>query len=166
MRTRQMTPFVVVLDACVLYPAQVRSLFMYLAGADLLQPHWTDQIHEEWIRNLLNDHPNITREKAERIRELMDAHVPDCLIVGHEAMIPMLDLPDANDRHVLAAAIHGGATAIVWATQTLESALRRCRATCSRQPTLPMNTAWAFVCRIRSALRSPSWPAISGCVRL
>ena len=108
-----MTPFVVVLDACVLYPAQVRSLFMYLAGADLLQPHWTDQIHEEWIRNLLNDHPNITREKAERIRELMDAHVPDCLIVGHEAMIPMLDLPDANDRHVLAAAIHGGATAIV-----------------------------------------------------
>jgi hypothetical protein len=108
-----MTPPVVVLDACVLYPAQVRSLFMYLAGADLLRPRWTDAIHEEWIGNLLNDHPDITRTKAERIRELMNAHVPDCLVAGYEAVIPTLDLPDADDRHVLAAAIHGGATSLV-----------------------------------------------------
>lgn len=108
-----MTPPVVVLDACVLYPAQVRSLFMYLAGADLLRPRWTDAIHEEWIRNLLNDHPDITRVKADRIRELMNAHVPDCLVVGYEAVIPTLDLPDADDRHVLAAAVHSGATALV-----------------------------------------------------
>jgi hypothetical protein len=108
-----MKPPVVVLDACVLYPAHVRSLFMYLAGADLLRHRWTDAIHEEWIRNLLNDHPDITRVKAERIRELMNAHVPDCLVVGYETVTPTLDLPDPDDRHVLAAAIHGGATALV-----------------------------------------------------
>lgn len=104
---------VVILDACVLYPAQVRSLFMYLAGADLFRPRWTDVIHDEWIRNLLNDHPDITRVKAERIRELMNAHVPDCLVIGYEPLIPALDLPDPDDRHVLAAAVHGGATTLV-----------------------------------------------------
>lgn len=108
-----MTPPVAVLDACVLYPAQVRSLFMYLAGADLLLPRWTDAIHEEWIRNLLDDHPDITRTKAERIRELMNAHVPDCLVVGYEAAIPTLELPDADDRHVLAAAVQCGASTLV-----------------------------------------------------
>ena len=104
---------VVVLDACVLYPAQVRSLFMYLAGAGLFQPRWTDAIHEEWIRNLLDDHSDITRPEAERILALMNAHVPDCLVTGYEGVIPTLDLPDPDDRHVLAAAIQGGATAVV-----------------------------------------------------
>jgi len=43
----------------------------------------------------------------------MDEHVPDCLVTGFEALIPMLTLPDPNDRHVLAAAIHGGAGLII-----------------------------------------------------
>lgn len=103
----------VVLDACVLYPAQVRSFFLYLAGGDLYRPRWTDDIHAEWMRNLLADRPGFTREQAERIRTLMDAHVPDCLVAGYEGIVPTLDLPDADDRHVLAAAIHAGASAVV-----------------------------------------------------
>lgn len=43
----------------------------------------------------------------------MDASVPDSLIVGYEELIPTLTLPDPDDRHVLAAAIHGGADGIV-----------------------------------------------------
>ena len=46
-----------------------------------------------------------------RCRRLMDLHVPDCLVTGYEPLIPTLTLPDADDRHVLAAAIHGGAGA-------------------------------------------------------
>lgn len=43
----------------------------------------------------------------------MDAHVDDCLVTGFEHLIPLINLPDADDRHVLAAAIHGEASVIV-----------------------------------------------------
>ncbi len=43
----------------------------------------------------------------------MDRNVRDCLISGYEKLIPSLTLPDANDRHVLAAAIYAGADAII-----------------------------------------------------
>src|SRR5579885_2357699 len=49
----------------------------------------------------------------ERTRRLMDENVRDCLVTGHQALIDGLILPDANDRHVLAAAIQGNADVIV-----------------------------------------------------
>lgn len=102
-----------ILDACVLYPAQVRSLFMHLAAGGLFHPRWTDAIHEEWMRSLLRDRPDLTRAKAERVRDLINAHVLDCLVTGYEDLIPTLALPDPDDCHVLAAAIRCGATALV-----------------------------------------------------
>jgi len=43
----------------------------------------------------------------------MNAHVLDCLVTGYEHLIKGLVLPDADDRHVLAAGIHAGADVIV-----------------------------------------------------
>jgi len=43
----------------------------------------------------------------------MDKHAIDAIVSGYEDLIPALHLPDPNDRHVLAAAIRGGADAIV-----------------------------------------------------
>jgi len=103
----------VVYDACVLYPAPLRSLFMYLALSGLFRARWTDAIHEEWIRNAIRDYPGFTRTMANRVRELMDAHVHDALVTGYEWRIPSLTLPDSNDRHVLAAAIECQASVIV-----------------------------------------------------
>lgn len=45
----------------------------------------------------------------------MIAAVRDCMIEGYEQIIDTLTLPDPADRHVLAAAIHGGAEVIVTA---------------------------------------------------
>ena len=45
----------------------------------------------------------------------MDRAVPKALVTGFEPLISELDLPDENDRPVLAAAIHGGASVIVTA---------------------------------------------------
>ena len=39
--------------------------------------------------------------------------VPDAIVAGYEPLIEALDLPDPGDHHVLAAAIHAGAQAIV-----------------------------------------------------
>jgi len=43
----------------------------------------------------------------------MNAHVRDALVDGHQSLIPALELPDPDDRHVLAAAIQCGADLIV-----------------------------------------------------
>lgn len=108
-----MTQLTAVLDACVLYPAPLRSFLMYLAVADVFRAKWTETIHEEWMRSVHNDRPDMTQGQVERIRDLMNAHVRDCLVAGYEWQIPGLHLPDADDRHVLAAAIHAGAEVIV-----------------------------------------------------
>jgi hypothetical protein len=100
-------------DACVLYPAPLRDLLMWLALTDLFQARWTAGIHDEWTRNVLADRPDISPASLKRCRDLMDAHVPDCLVTGYEPLIPTLTLPDLDDRHVLAAAVHGGAGVIV-----------------------------------------------------
>ncbi len=104
---------IVVYDACVLYPAPLRDLLMQLALADLFQARWTDQIHDEWTRNVLANRPDISPANIARCRSLMDEHVPDCLVTEYEALIPTLTLPDVDDRHVLAAAIHAGASLII-----------------------------------------------------
>ena len=102
-----------VLDACVLYPAPLRDLFMHLAVLDAFQAKWTEAIHDEWTRSVLEARSDIRPEQLQRTRRLMDAHVRDCLVTGYEDLVPDLTLPDPDDRHVLAAAIRSGATRIV-----------------------------------------------------
>ncbi len=92
-------------DACVLYPASLRDLLMHLALTDLFRARWTNAIHDEWIQALRETRPDLKPEQLERTRQLMNAHVRDCLVTGFEGLIPALTLPDPGDRHVLAAAI-------------------------------------------------------------
>ena len=86
---------------------------MRLTMTDLFRARWTEQIHEEWMRNLLKNRPDINRTQLERTRQLMDEHCHNCLVNDYELLIPGLTLPDADDRHVLAAAIRCGADAII-----------------------------------------------------
>ena len=108
-----MSHFTAVYDACVLYPAPLRDLLMHLALSDLVRAKWTNAIHEEWIRSVLKDRPDLRAEQLERTRALMNAHVRDCLVSKYEDLIPTLALRDPDDRHVLAAAIRAGADVIV-----------------------------------------------------
>jgi predicted nucleic acid-binding protein len=108
-----MATFTVVYDACVLYPAPLRDLLMRLALTDLFRAKWTDAIHEEWITNVLKDRTDLTRTQLDRTRDLMNSHVRDCLVERYEHLIPCIDLPDPNDRHVVAAAVHARVDVIV-----------------------------------------------------
>jgi hypothetical protein len=107
------TTFTALFDACVLYPAPLRDLVMWLALTDLFNARWTDAIHEEWIRNVLANRPDIKPEQLDRTRQLMNTRIRDCLVTGYEDLIDGLTLPDPDDRHVLAAAIRIGADVIV-----------------------------------------------------
>lgn len=108
-----MSNFTVVYDANVLYPAPLRDLLMRLAAAGLFRARWTDSIHDEWMRNVLKNRPDLKKEQLERTRQLMDNHCLNCLVDGYEALIPSIQLPDEDDRHVVAAAIKCGADAII-----------------------------------------------------
>ena len=65
------------------------------------------------MENLLKNRPDLTREKLERTRDLMNLRAESSLVENYERRIAALSLPDANDRHVLAAAIEAGASVLV-----------------------------------------------------
>ena len=106
------------LDANVLYPATLRSLLIDLSVMGVYQAHWTDEIHDEWIRNLLLNRPDLDLVNLQRTRELMDRALDTARITGYEVLIAQLQLPDPDDRHVVAAALQGEVELIV--TQNLK----------------------------------------------
>ncbi len=108
-----MTNFSVLYDACVLYPAPLRDLLMNLAITDLYRAKWTNEIHREWIDGVLSNRNDLGRKFLERTRDRMNMSVRDCLVENYQYLIPALRLPDSNDRHVLAAAIHSSSSVIV-----------------------------------------------------
>ena len=105
----------VVLDACVLYPAPIRDLLLHMANEELYRPKWSDQIQEEWVRNLLINRPDLSFRQLQQTTQAMNRAFPDATVREYEVLISTLELPDADDRHVLAAAIHGQASLIVTA---------------------------------------------------
>lgn len=104
---------VVVLDANVLYPAQLRDLLMRLAVAGLIRVHWTDEIHEEWTRAVRERHPDLAPEQFARTRTLMERALPAARVTGYRRRLKQVTLPDPDDRHVVAAALKAGASTIV-----------------------------------------------------
>jgi hypothetical protein len=104
---------VAVLDACVLYSAALRDLFMHLTIRFVFQPKWTDRIHDEWMENVLERRPDVERARLERTRNLMNHWARDWQVPPYEHTEATLTLPDPDDRHVLAAAIAGSVPLIV-----------------------------------------------------
>lgn len=107
------SPFTVIYDACVLYPAPLRDLLMHLAVTGAYRARWSEQIHDEWTRNVLRNRPDVSEIQLYRTVGLMNRAIPDSLVNDYEPLVQGLDLPDEDDRHVLAAAIKCGASVIV-----------------------------------------------------
>lgn len=110
----RLSRYTVMLDACVLYPAPLRDLLIELASTDLFRAKWTERIHNEWIASLIAKRPDLDEQRlrTHTAAQMNDA-VLNSLVSGYEALEPSLNLPDPNDHHVLAAAIHSKCDAIV-----------------------------------------------------
>lgn len=104
--------FVVVLDANVLFPFRVRDCLLRFAEAGLYRARWSPQILDEWARTLMEKCPHL-RSSIRSQQDAMAHAFPEAVIEGHEDLIPALNLPDRNDRHVLAAAIRASAQHII-----------------------------------------------------
>ncbi len=96
---------IVFLDANVLFAAALRDLLMQLAVAGVFAPKWSELIEDEWLRNLLAVRPDLNSASLARTRDLMRIAAPDCLVAPDEALVSSIELPDRDDRHVLAAAM-------------------------------------------------------------
>lgn len=92
-------------DADVLYPSTLRDLLIRIAQAGLVQAKWSDQILDEVFKNISENRPDLDAEALARTRRLMVTAIRDCLVTGYEPLVSALELPDPDDRHVLAAAI-------------------------------------------------------------
>jgi predicted nucleic acid-binding protein len=109
--------YIVVLDASVLFPGFLSNLLIWLAQADLFQVKWSNDIHDEWIRNR-HERYGIDVSVLKQCRTTMDEKFPDALVTGYEMKSCSLTGINEKDRHVVAVAIECGANAIV--TSNLE----------------------------------------------
>lgn len=105
--------FTVVYDACVLYPASLRDLLIRLGQTGVFRARWTQRIVEEALRSLARDRPDLDSARLQRTGELINTSIRDCLVTGYDQLTASLQLPDEDDRHVLAAAVRCGAQVIV-----------------------------------------------------
>jgi predicted nucleic acid-binding protein len=105
--------FVVLYDACVLHPAPLRDLLIRIANTGIVRARWSERILDECFSSIHDQRPDIPKGALGRTRRLMGEAVPDCIVSGYEHLESGLDLPDPDDRHVVAAAIRANAQAIV-----------------------------------------------------
>lgn len=103
----------IVLDANVLYSAPVRDILLNLAEQALFYPKWSKRIEEEWIENLLKNRSDLTRKKLEGTINAMNSAFPEANVEEYQNIVEQLELPDPDDRHVLAIAIKSEAKGIV-----------------------------------------------------
>lgn len=102
-----------VLDACVLVPTTLTDTLLRLAERDFYRPLWSDRIFDEVARAVGKIHPDIEEARIRLRLSMMDAAFEDARVTGWEPLSAGLDLPDPDDRHVLAAALAGRADSIV-----------------------------------------------------
>jgi hypothetical protein len=105
-------PAVAVFDACILYPFHLRNIVVQAATDQLVAARWTDEIHDEWVRNVAGAR-GVPMAKLQRIRRFMNETLPAAMVTGYEEYVAAVNLPDPDDRHVAAAGIAAGATLIV-----------------------------------------------------
>ena len=104
--------FTAVIDANVFFGARLRSLVLFLAQTKIFRARWTEEINDEWVRNV-HHKQGIPLDKLERLRGLVNSTVLDCLVTGYDTLTGAFKLPDPADGHVLAAAVKTRADVIV-----------------------------------------------------
>lgn len=103
--------FTCVLDTNVIYPIEIRDLLFWFAYYELYTPKWSVHIFEEW-ENVMK-RKNIAADEIRKRINRANKAFPDALVNNYSSLIDGLELPDKDDRHVLAAAIKTNANIIV-----------------------------------------------------
>ncbi len=103
-------PFIVVLDANVLFPFTLRDTLLRAAATGFYQLRWSSQILDEMTRNLVSS-GTMSEEKARRLRAIMEREFPEAEVTGYEHLIAAMKNQE-KDRHIVAAAVKAGAQVV------------------------------------------------------
>lgn len=103
--------FKCVLDTNVIYPLWTRDLLLWFAYYELYTPKRSNNIFNEWVSVMIRK--GIDKTEALHRAQKVNLAFPDALVQNYEPLIDTLQLPDIDDRHVLAAAIKTNANLII-----------------------------------------------------
>jgi predicted nucleic acid-binding protein len=106
----------VLLDACVLVPMPLCDLLLRLAEEPApYRPLWSERILLE-VGNAMENKLHCSPIQVQRRLAQMRAAFPEASVdVPQHLIEAIICIPDADDRHVMAAAIRGNASAIITA---------------------------------------------------
>lgn len=99
------------MDTNVVYPVIIRDILFWFAYYDLYTPKWSGHIFNEWKKVMLEK--GVSEQESNKRIEKANAAFPDALVQNYQGLIDHIELPDVDDRHVLAAAIKTNANLIV-----------------------------------------------------
>jgi len=103
--------FTCVLDTNVVYPVVIRDILFWFAYHDLYTPKWSEHIFDEWKSVMMEK--GVSEQDVDKRISKANLAFPDALVQNYKGLIDHLELPDKDDRHVLAAAIKTNANLIV-----------------------------------------------------
>ncbi|MCL1898168.1 MAG: PIN domain-containing protein [Micrococcales bacterium] len=107
--------FKALLDSNVLVPMALTDTLLRAAERGLFSPLWSVTILNEVRSALIRTRPDLSEPRIDSRLRAMNSQFPDAGITGFESLVNDLHFPDPDDRHVVAAALHGQATVIVTA---------------------------------------------------
>jgi predicted nucleic acid-binding protein len=162
--------YTAILDANVMFPVNVFDILAQFCIEGLFTAKWSQDIDDEWTRNLLESRADLTQDQVFRRRDRQRIALPDWEVEKekYHSLIEAIYLPDLNDRHVLAAAIAGHADSIVtfnikdFPNQTLDQydieAIHPDDFICHQLDLMPYQALTAIK-HIRSRLKNPPFTA-------
>lgn len=97
---------VVFLDANILLPQYLRSVFLDLAEVGLVQAHWSQDVLDDVRRNAVRAPFSLPVPKADRLLQLLATSFPQALVGGYAPLQRQFaGKTDAKDEHVAAGAL-------------------------------------------------------------
>lgn len=102
----------VFLDANVIYSITLTDVLLTLAEHDLFLPLWSPNVLQEAQEAASRTLPDAAQQAFRKRLIMMDQAFPESSIHVEESEWSQFDLPDPDDRHVLAAAAQGQADAL------------------------------------------------------
>jgi predicted nucleic acid-binding protein len=99
------------LDTCVLYSSTLRDTLLRIAEADAFRPLWSAHVLAE-LKSVLEREAHVDSGKTSRLIGQLQQAFPASEVVDYDALIDATTC-HPKDRHVLAAAVAGGAQVVV-----------------------------------------------------